>query len=499
MSSEDSAPPLRGRPDMCRGETRPSPNDVPSPNTSIPASSRSVLPLIVTGLIGSVAALIGFAVAGNVAALLGQSSFISAGRWTPVHLAAAAAAFVLIGVLGVILRRQFAQMRALSEELRRREEQFRAFAELGSDWLWETDAAHRFRRVIGPKLGEAPVPTVIGKTRLEMVAEGRILGDLQSPEWRRHAADLKLRLPFRNFSYPIRTERGDVATISVTGVPMFDERGEFTGYRGVARDITAVQRTERELREAKETAEMANRAKSEFLASMSHELRTPLNAVLGFSEIMSAETFGPLGHAKYVEYVRDIHRSGTHLLALINDVLDMSKIEAGRFELDESVVSLGEVVESCLAMVKWRAEKHGVVLGDRPLRGLPHVVADERAVRQVLLNLLTNAVKFTPRNGRVNVEGHADAAGNILVTIADTGVGIAPEALARIFEPFQQGTAHVARQQEGTGLGLAISRKLMEMHGGTLVIESQIGEGTVVTARFPAARVISMPDLVKLV
>jgi signal transduction histidine kinase len=454
---------------------------------------------VVTALICGLAALVAFTVAGDLAALLGQPADSDVGHWAPLDLVGGVAALVLVGILGVILRRQFARMRRLSEDLHHREGQFRTFAELGADWLWETDAEHRFHQTIGPHHGRRPLTTVIGKTRFDLVKEGTVIGDLKDPDWRRHAADLSLRLPFRNFIYSLRGENGEIFTLSVSGVPIFHQAGNFTGYRGIASDITAAQRTECELREAKEAAEMANRTKSEFLAGMSHELRTPLNAILGFSEMMTSETFGPLGHAKYLDYTRDIHRSGTHLLALINDVLDMSKIEAGRFELDESAVSLAEVVESCLAMVKWRAEKNAVELSARPPAGLPHVVADERAVRQVMLNLLTNAVKFTPRGGRVRITGEIDEAGDIVVTVSDTGVGIAEEALAHIFEPFQQGAAHVARQQEGSGLGLAISRKLMELHGGSLLIESEVGAGTSATARFPASRVVSIPDLTRLV
>jgi signal transduction histidine kinase len=226
---------------------------------------------------------------------------------------------------------------------------------------------------------------------------------------------------------------------------------------------------------------------------MSHELRTPLNAIIGFSDMMSGELFGQLGHAKYLEYARDIRSSGTHLLALINDVLDMSKIEAGRMELDRSIVNLGAVARTCLAMVEWRATQGEVAVGEPDPSTLPNVVGDERAIRQVVLNLLSNAIKFTPRGGRVDVSGHIDDNGDALLIVSDTGAGIAPEALARLFEPFQQATARVAQRQEGTGLGLAISRNLMRLHDGDLEIQSTVGEGTVAIARFPAARVVDQP------
>jgi signal transduction histidine kinase len=454
--------------------------------------SRAV-PVVVAGLIAGIVALLGIAVLGDVLFLLGYDPEHSL-AWIPVHLGAALLAFGLVSSLAFVLRRQFVQLRTLSEELRRGEDKFRLYAELGSDWFWETDAQHRFVQVTGAHVDKAAVPPsrVLGHSRFDLVRQGVIHGDVESPHWRRHAETLEARLPFHNFVYSLG-EGGQMATLSVSGVPVFGRDGQFLGYRGIATDMTMVKRTERELREAKEAAELANRAKSEFLANMSHELRTPLNAILGFSDMMKAEMFGSLGNPKYVDYTRDIHTSGSHLLALINDVLDMSKIEAGRFELDEGIVNLGSIVDSCLAMVEWRAQKNEIELGERPRVVLPNIIGDERAIRQVVLNLLSNAVKFTPRGGKVEVLGARDGNGDVLLAIADTGVGIPAEQIERLFEPFQRAAAHVARQQEGTGLGLAISRKLVELHGGALEVDSAVGEGTVVRIRFPAKRVVAMP------
>ena len=458
---------------------------------TLPPRSR-VVPLVVAGLIAGTAALIILAVLGDAGLLLGFDP-ASWEHWAVFESATAATALVFLGVLGMVLRQQFTRLQTLSEELRRGEEKFRLYAELGSDWFWETDAAHRFVEIAGAQRDYAALAPnrVLGRTRMDLVSEGKIAGDLESPHWRQHIATLEAHLPFHNFVYTVG-ESDRMATLSVSGVPIFAADGKFLGYRGIATDMTMAKRTERELRVAKETAELANSAKSEFLASMSHELRTPLNAILGFSDMMKAETFGPLG-TKYLEYVRDIHSSGSHLLALINDVLDMSKIEAGRFELDEGIVNLGSVVDSCLAMVEWRAAKNEVDLGDRPQLALPNIIGDERAIRQVVLNLLSNAVKFTPRGGRVEVLGACDSNGDVLLAVADTGIGIPPEALDRLFEPFQRTTAQIARQQEGTGLGLAISRKLIDLHGGALEIESAVGEGTIVRIRSPTTRVVAMP------
>jgi len=234
-------------------------------------------------------------------------------------------------------------------------------------------------------------------------------------------------------------------------------------------------------------AEAANQAKSEFLANMSHELRTPLNAINGFSEIMVAEMFGPLGDARYRAYAQDILGSGQHLLALINDVLDMSKIEAGKMNLRFEPLRLEELAEDALRLIKNRAETAGLtVVIDVP--PLPEVEGDYRALKQVLLNLLSNAVKFTPRGGRITLsaEGRRDAMGDrIRMSVRDTGIGIAPDDLARLARPFEQIESQHAKTQQGTGLGLALSKSLVEMHGGVLELESQPGVGTVASFLLP--------------
>jgi signal transduction histidine kinase len=228
--------------------------------------------------------------------------------------------------------------------------------------------------------------------------------------------------------------------------------------------------------------EVASRHKSEFLANMSHELRTPLNAILGFTQVLQQKLFGDL-NAKQDEYLDDIHGSADHLLALINDVLDLSKVESGQVELEKGLFSLREALERGVVMVRERATKHGVALTLSSDPSVELVEADERRIRQVVFNLLSNAVKFTPEGGTVEVSS-AQRNGEVIVAVADTGPGIAPEDQQRIFEEFQQ-TDIGSEQREGTGLGLALSRKLIELHGGRIWVESELGQGSTFAFTLP--------------
>ncbi|MBM3543946.1 MAG: HAMP domain-containing histidine kinase [Alphaproteobacteria bacterium] len=242
--------------------------------------------------------------------------------------------------------------------------------------------------------------------------------------------------------------------------------------------------------DARERAEEANLAKSRFLATMSHELRTPLNAILGFSEIMQGELLGPHANPTYKEYANDIHQSGQHLLKLINEILDISRIEAGRYELHEGAVSLAAVAEDCNRLMRLRAEKKGLVISETFEANLPQLWADERAIRQICLNLLSNAVKFTPSGGTITLAIGKTLAGGQFLSVKDTGPGIPDVEIPRVLKSFGQGSLAQHTAEGGTGLGLPITKGLAELHNGVFELKSKLRHGTEVTVTFPRKRVI---------
>jgi two-component system cell cycle sensor histidine kinase PleC len=243
--------------------------------------------------------------------------------------------------------------------------------------------------------------------------------------------------------------------------------------------------------EARRRAEEANLAKSRFLATMSHELRTPLNAILGFSEVLKGELFGPHSVASYRDYSNDIHSSGQHLLMLINEILDLSRVEAGRYELKEESVSLVGVAQDCRHLLKLRAEKRDIHLVETVEPSLPRIWADERALRQVVLNLLTNAIKFTPQGGQVSLKVGWTSAGGQYIAITDTGPGIPEEEIAVVMSPFGRGSLAQKNADEGSGLGLPIVKGLIDLHGGQFLLKSRVREGTQAIVIFPPQRVMN--------
>nr|WP_274383130.1 ATP-binding protein [Pinisolibacter aquiterrae] len=244
--------------------------------------------------------------------------------------------------------------------------------------------------------------------------------------------------------------------------------------------------------ESRRKAEEANFAKSRFLATMSHELRTPLNAILGFSEVIRDEIMGPMENETYRGYVADIHDSGRHLLELINEILDISRIEAGRYSLNEESVTLPYIVEDCAHMIGLRARSKGLTIVEQYEEAMPKIWADERAIRQIVLNLLSNAVKFTPTGGTITVKVGWTAGGGQYVAVKDTGPGIPEEEIPIVLSRFGQGSIAIKSAEQGTGLGLNIVQALIGMHGGTFDLKSKLREGTEVTVTIPQSRVLEV-------
>jgi signal transduction histidine kinase len=251
-------------------------------------------------------------------------------------------------------------------------------------------------------------------------------------------------------------------------------------------------RNEMQLIEAKKAAEAADRAKSDFLANMSHELRTPLNAIIGFSSMMAMEMCGPLGTTTYKEYANDIHQSGTHLLEVINDILDLSKISVGKYDLDPVTVSLPGIIDDCLHMVRMKAEEAGLEMIIEVDPDLPPLCADERIIKRILLNLVSNSLKFTEK-GRIRVAACSASDGGVSLSVEDTGIGISRAALPRLMRPFVQADGSLARRYEGTGLGLSLVKSMIELHAGTVDLTSELGVGTTVTVNFPRERTGACP------
>ncbi|HEY1632869.1 MAG TPA: ATP-binding protein [Rhizomicrobium sp.] len=368
----------------------------------------------------------------------------------------------------------------LADEARRHaEERYRMMAEQGSDIIM----LHEGERIV---FASSALERILAR-KPEEIQDGRYLRFVH-PDDLAEASKIRGRPApgqTRTATYRALHRDGHYVWLEATTRGIFDEAtGEFLREISVTRDITERKQQELVMRQAQERAETANRAKSLFLANMSHELRTPLNAVIGFSDIMRDEVFGPLGHERYAEYATLIYDSGQLLLDLITDILDMAKIEAGKLEMNFERVDLAEAIEDCIRLLRERARKNNIQLAFAPSAACLSVLADRRAVKQIMLNLLSNAVKFTPAGGHVDIEA-SFTGDRVSITVRDDGIGIPNEHLHRLGKPFEQVCNDPMLAKGGTGLGLALVHALAGKHGGQVRIESREGKGTSVTVEFP--------------
>jgi PAS domain S-box-containing protein len=399
---------------------------------------------------------------------------------------AVTAAFLLaVLLLGLLLIREWSRRRKAEARLEN-------FAAEASTVFWETDAKGRLCLAAGfPDLRTGlPREKLFGHSYIELAgipvqdAEhvGRILADMQA------------RQAFRAVPVSIGSERGS-RFLEVSGDPVFGSDGKFLGFRGFAQDVTDRRQREAALRTALAMAEADGTAKARLFAMASHELRTPLNALLGFAGLMRQESFGPIGNARYQGYVADIEAAGRHLLAIVDDLLDLAKGESGRFEFRDEAVDLAAVARDCLHLLGERAAQLRIHLDCEAPPDLPLCRADPVRLKQVLLNLLVNALDFTPEGGRIAITFAHESGQGLAVAIADTGVGIEPDRIPFLLEPFAQLPATAPHPRSGTGLGLPLAKALVEAQGGSFTIDSRPGQGTTIRLRFPPERLIPPPEI----
>jgi len=390
-------------------------------------------------------------------------------------------------VLQIVAARAGAEMerQGVLKQFQTSQLRFADFADISSDWFWETDSqlrfsyfSEQFESVSGVPPGE-----LLGKTRAEVGAPGADVENFQGL-----LQHLDEHTAFRDFVHTRSRSSGETVYLSISGKPAFDEAGNFTGFRGIGRDVTEQKRVEREPIKSRDIARDASNAKTGFLANMSHELRTPLNAIIGFSQMLKGETFGSVGSDANKEYIDIIHSAGNHLHKLIGDILDLSKIEAGEEELNEENLSVDLIIEECMTMMSDRAMSKNQAFTSNVQFDIPQLTADRLKFKQIILNLLSNAIKFTPENGKVTVHAVHDNKRSILLKIEDTGVGMSVEGMAAVLDPFSRTTDAYTKAQEGTGLGLPLVKSLAELHGGSVEMESEPGVRTIVTVRFPPER-----------
>lgn len=423
--------------------------------------------------------------------------------WEPVYglqgvfkLMTAAISIVTAVVIWPILPKALAlpspnQLREVNDDLlhemsqrRQIEERFRDFANVSADWFWEQDKNLRFTYVSKASgRGDYWQPSqFIGKTRRETLGNEVSEAQLQA-----HERLLEQRKPFHDFRASRVMENGRTMYISLRGTPYYDADGEFAGYRGTGTDITELVKTERALRSERDRAESATIAKSNFVANMSHELRTPLNGIIGYSEFLTLDIGQAIAPDKRQEILQDIRKASTHLLALIDDVLDLSRIESGKIDIRPAKVSVKSALQDCIEILGARAVQKKVALDLCDLDPRLAVWADPKHVSQILVNILGNAVKYNRREGAVDITAHPEGIDCVAITVRDNGVGIAREDLPKIFEKFERAGNVLSHSEGGTGLGLPLAKQLVELNGGSITVDSAADIGTTVTIILPKA------------
>ena len=405
------------------------------------------------------------------------------------------AGLVILAVLCFVL----SLLARIAEDTRKRvtagEASYRAFFDHAVDGIFRTTPDGRYLAV------NQALADIYGYANPEALIAGLtdISAQLYVEPWRRKDFGTKMQANdvVTNFVSEIYHRSGRRIWISENARAVRDWSGELLCYEGTVKDVTEKFEQERALRAALHQAEIANKMKAAFLAAMSHELKTPLNAVLGFSEIIRDEVLGPVGHEGYRDYAGDIHKSGARLLSIINDVLDVSRLEGGLLTIDARAENFLDAAEQAIKLARGLTHDQRRIEIDMPL-DMPSLTIDPRRVAQALGNLLANALKFTPTDGQVRLVAQPAPDGGMLMIVKDTGIGMAEETIAAALEPFRQVDGSLARRFEGAGLGLSISKALIELHGGTLSIESAVGEGTSVTLALPANRVAQRPGAIKV-
>lgn len=416
------------------------------------------------------------------------------GAVTTLHVATAMAsivgAFFVLAVVGAIVTQHYTFLKQIEaeEKIKHQSEVIKLllndFENGSSDWIWETDINGKLV-YFSPRLA-----AIFNKKIADII--GQQFSSLFKAE-----ADNQMPQPLEALmgNWEIVSDQNYKTEIDgltehwqISAHPLVTEQGEFFGYRGVGRDITKQVKHDQEIGKAKEEAEKANASKSQFLAVISHELRTPINAIVGFSEILNADQSKTLPIASQHEYLTTILESARHLQGLINDILDATRIERGSLQLADQEIDAAELVETAVRICRSHATKSSITL-------IAHVVDDVLIIgdltrmKQVVLNLITNAIKFSPADGIVNIDMMRGAQSSLLISIRDAGIGIKPDDVERVFEPFAQGDEGLTRQYGGMGLGLAIARKIARLHGGEVTLNGAQGIGTEATITMPKARV----------